>query len=87
MSELFLSIWSKLYTSFCISHHQLIDSQLPEHLNKVVNNFGFHLKMPCFKNFKKVKRRTFWDDHEIAGHNLDIPDLKSDNFQSGLEII
>jgi hypothetical protein len=47
----------------------------------------FHLKMPCFKNFKKVKRRTFWDDHEIPVRNLDIPDLESDNFQSGLEII
>ena len=35
MSELFPSVWSKLY----ISHHQLIDSQLPEHLDKVVNNF------------------------------------------------
>ena len=83
MSELFPSVWSKLY----ISHHQLIDSQLPEHLDKVVNNFGFHLKMPCFKNFKKVKRRMFWDDHEILVRNLDIPDLESDHFQSGLEII
>jgi len=45
MSELFPSVWSKLY----ISHHQLIDSQLPEHLDKVVNNFDFNLKMPCFK--------------------------------------
>ena len=83
MSELFPSIWSKLY----ISHHLLLDSQLPEHLDKVVNNFDFHLKMPCFKNFKKVKRRMFWDDHEILVCNLDIPDLESDNFQSGLEII
>jgi len=45
MSELFPSIWSKLHTFFGISHHQLIDSQLPEHLDKVVNNFGFHLNM------------------------------------------
>jgi hypothetical protein len=45
------------------------------------------LKMPCFKNFKKEKRRTFWDDHDIPVRNLDVPDLESDNFQSGLEII
>jgi hypothetical protein len=75
MSELFPSIWSKLY----ISHHQLTNSQLPEHLDKVVNNFGFQLnmlKMPCFKNFKKEKRRTFWDDHDIPVRNLDVPFLR-----------